>query len=289
MRDTESPLVVGRLRAGVPELVDPHDPVVSPFDLGLVRGDGIFETLLVRHGAVRALSAHLSRLTESARILQLPEPDRAAWAALAAACADAWPPEVEGVLKLVLTRGVDDALGAPTCLATLAPAPAQTRRQRRDGVAVCLLSLGLASDERARSPWLLGGAKTLSYAGNKAALRYAEANGAQDAIFVSTDGWVLEGPTSTVVWAAEKRLHTPPADTGILAGTTQAELFERAEHDGWTTACVPTTAEDLAAADAVWLLSSVRGAAAVTSLDGVARGDGGLTRTVHRWLDLLDD
>ena len=178
--NTAPTLVVGRLCDGVPELLDPTHPVVSAFDLGLVRGDGIFETLLVRHGGVRGLSAHLSRMAASARLLQLPEPNRSAWAALAAACADGWAAEVEGVLKLVMTRGLDGSPGPPTCLATLAPVPADTLRQRHAGVAVRLLSFGVASDERARSPWLLGGAKSLSYAVNKAALRHAQAAGADD-------------------------------------------------------------------------------------------------------------
>jgi len=286
--DTDPPLVVGRLLDGVPELVDPTQPVASAFDLGLVRGDGIFESLLVRHGAVRGLSAHLSRMADSAERLGMPAPDRSAWASLAAACADGWPSETDGVLKLVMTRGLEGLPGPPTCLATLAPVAQETLRQRREGIAVRQLCLGVASDERARSPWLLGGAKSLSYAVNKAALRHAEGAGAQDAVFVSTDGLVLEGPTSTVVWASGHALHSPPLDSGILAGTTQAELFERAEHDGWSTVMVPTTPPDLVAADGVWLVSSVRGAAAVTSIDGVPRGDAGLTPTVHRLLDLLD-
>lgn len=288
MYDSARPLVVGRLCDGVPELLDATRPVISAFDLGLVRGDGIFETLLVRHGGVRGLSAHLSRMCASAIRLGLPAPDRSAWAALAAACADGWPPDVEGVLKLVMTRGLDGVEGPPTCLATLAAVPEETLRQRREGVAVRLLSLGIAADERGRSPWLLGGAKTLSYAVHTAALRHAKVLDAEDVVFVSTDGMVLEGPTSTVVWAAGSTLHTPPTESGILAGTTQADLFEHAAHAGWTTAVVPTIPADLVAADAVWLLSSVRGAAAVMGLDGVGRGDSGLTRIVHELLDLLD-
>ena len=70
---------------------------------------------------------------------------------------------------------------------------------------------------------------------------------------------MLEGPTSTVVWAAGGTLHTPPLDSGILPGTTMARLFERAAADGWPTAVTPGTVADLHAADAVWLMSGVRG------------------------------
>jgi 4-amino-4-deoxychorismate lyase len=146
------------------------------------------------------------------------------------------------------------------------------------------LGLGVAADFRAQAPWLLGGAKTLSYAVNMAALRHAHSAGADDVVFTSSDGQLLEGPTSTVVWAAGGTLHTPPLETGILPGTTVVRLFERAEDDGWPTAYVPGTVDDLHAADAVWLLSGVRLAATVHTLDGVRRHDAGLTARVRALL-----
>ena len=77
---------------------------------------------------------------------------------------------------------------------------------------------------------------------------------------------------------------TPPLDTGILPGTTVARLFERAADDGWPTSSSPGTVADLHAADAVWLLSGVRLAAVVHTLDGVPRGDAGLTARVRELL-----
>jgi 4-amino-4-deoxychorismate lyase len=103
-------------------------------------------------------------------------------------------------------------------------------------------------------------------------------------VFTSLEGRILEGPTSTVVWAADGELRTPPLDTGILPGTTQARLFARAADAGWPTAVVPRTVPDLLAADAVWLLSGIRGAAVVRQLDGVALGDAGLTERVRTLL-----
>ena len=114
--------------------------------------------------------------------------------------------------------------------------------------------------------------------------RHAQRSGADDVVLTSLEGWVLEGPTSTVVWAADGQLRTAPVDTGILPGTTQARLFARAEEDGWPTAVVPAVMGDLHAADAVWLVSGIRGAAAVHTLDGVRRGDAGLTGRVRELL-----
>ena len=157
-------------------------------------------------------------------------------------------------------------------------------RQRADGISVVSLGLGVPADFRARAPWLLGGAKTLSYAVNMAALRHAHTAGADDVVFTSADGRLLEGPTSTVVWASGGTLHTPPLETGILPGTTVARLFEQAEKDGWPTAHSPGTVDDLHAADSVWLLSGIRGAALVHTLDGVRRGDAGLSTRIGELL-----
>ena len=270
-------------RDGAAVGVDPDEPVVTAFDLGLGRGDGAFESVLVTGGATPQLAAHLARLRRSAQVLQLPHPgDDAVRAVVAAAVAD-WPADTEGACRVFLTRGLGEGT-PPTLLALLAPVPAETVRQRDHGVTVVALSLGVPADFRASAPWLLGGAKTLSYAVNMAALRHAHAAGADDVVFTSLEGRLFEGPTSTVVWAADGRLHTPPVDTGILAGTTQARLFAAAEADGWPTAVTPGTVDDLHAADAVWLLSGIRGATPVVRLDGVDREDAGLSQRVRALL-----
>jgi 4-amino-4-deoxychorismate lyase len=263
--------------------VDPDAPVVTAFDQGLGRGDGVFESVLVTGGTTPHLDDHLTRLHRSAALTDLPDPKDDAVRALVAAVVADWPADVEGACRVFLTRGLGDGL-PPTLLALLAEVPAETLRQRDEGIAVVTLSLGVPADFRATAPWLLGGAKTLSYAVNMAAQRHAHAVGADDVVFTSLEGRLLEGPTSTVVWAADGTLHTPPVETGILAGTTQARLFARAEDDGWPTAVTPGTVADLESADAVWLLSGIRGAAPVTRLDGVERGDAGLSARVRELL-----
>jgi 4-amino-4-deoxychorismate lyase len=268
---------------GTVRAVGPDEPVVTAFDQGLGRGDGVFESVLVTGGRTPHLEAHLTRLRRSAELLELTHPGEEAVRALVVAATADWPADVDGACRVFLTRG----LGAgepPTLLALLAAVPAETLRQRETGIAVVTLSLGVPADFRATAPWLLGGAKTLSYAVNMAAQRHAHAAGADDVVFTSLEGRLLEGPTSTVVWAADGRLHTPPVATGILAGTTQARLFARAEADGWPTAVTAGTVADLHEADAVWLLSGIRGAARVTRLDGVQRDDAGLTARVAELL-----
>ena len=270
-------------RDGAAVAVAADEPVLTAYDQGLVRGDGVFESVAVVGGATPHLSPHLARLHRSAALLELAHPGDDVWRALVDAVLADWPAETEGLIRLLLTRG-PGADVPPTALALVSPVPADTLRQRTEGVSVVSLSLGVPADLRAQAPWLLGGAKTLSYAVNMAAYRHAHTLGADDVVFTSLEGQLLEGPTSTVAWAAGGTLHTPPVETGILPGTTVARLFERAEQAGWPTARTRGTLDDLHAADAVWLLSGVRGAAAVHTLDGVRRTDAGLTARVQELL-----
>jgi 4-amino-4-deoxychorismate lyase len=270
-------------RDGAAVTVPADQPAVTAFDQGLGRGDGVFESVAVVDSRTPHLDPHLARMARSAALLDLVDPGPAVWRALVDAVLADWPADVEGVCRLFLTRGLGEGL-PPTVLALLSPVPAEVVRQRTQGVSVVTLSLGVPADFRAKAPWLLGGAKTLSYAVNMAALRHAHAQGADDVVLTSLEGRLLEGPTSTVVCAAGGTLHTPPLETGILPGTTVARLFERAAEDGWPTVSSPGTVEDLHAADAVWLLSGVRLAAVVHTLDGVARSDAGLTERVRALL-----
>ncbi|WP_026536609.1 aminodeoxychorismate lyase [Arthrobacter sp. H14] len=257
-------------------IADATRPQLMATDLGATRGDGIFESLLVIHGTPRKLQAHLDRLDVSARAMHLDIPDQHAWrraitTALTefAATEQADAPEV--VLKLITTRGAEGA-AAPTSWVSAFLPPATSQAQRETGIAVLLLDRGYDSTIAERAPWLLQGAKTLSYAVNMAAIRYAKDQGADDVIFTSSDGKVLEGPTSTVLIARQregvKELLTPRRDSGILPGTTQGALFSAAEEAGWKLGYGPLEPDDLKTADAVWLISSIRLLAPVNSIDG---------------------
>jgi 4-amino-4-deoxychorismate lyase len=148
-----------------------------------------------------------------------------------------------------------------------------TLRARRDGLAVATATLGLAASVRASAPWLLGGAKTLSYAVNMASQRWAQSVGADDVLWLSSDGYVLEAPTSNLVWRDGYRLATVPAEaTGILPGTTARFLLDHAGTLGLSAVERLVTPTELSTVDGVWLLSSVRGIAEIRSLDGVPLG-----------------
>lgn len=186
------------------EILQPGMPLLHADDLAAVRGDGVFETLLVRDGRACLVEAHLQRLTQSARLMDLPEPDLPRWRRAVGVATQRWVASTadEGALRLIYSRGREGG-SAPTAYAMVSPVPARVIGARRDGVSAITLDRGLPADGGDAMPWLMASAKTLSYAVNMAVLRHAARQGAGDVIFVSTDGYVLEGPRSTVVIATD--------------------------------------------------------------------------------------
>ena len=248
--------------------VAPDAPALRVGDLSAQRGDGVFESLGVVDGHPQEVDPHLARLVHSAALCELPEPHLDQWrAAIARVAADALAGE--SVIKLILSRGVEHG-PAPTAWVTLADAPDSTRA-RTEGVRIATLDRGYALDAPARAPWLLLGAKTLSYAVNMAAIREAKRRGADDAVFVTSDGFVLEAPTASVVLRFGDRFVTPEPHAGILHGTTQRSLFAHLERRGFETAYETVPVADLQRADAAWVLSSVRLAAPISAVDGAGK------------------
>src|SRR6266508_1192099 len=121
---------------------------------------------------------------------------------------------------------------------------------------------------RPDAPWLLGGTKTVSYAVNMASIRWAAAQGAGDMLWTSTDGYVLEAPTATIVWLDGDVLCTvPPGRTGVLPGTTARHLFDRAPELALRAEERMVRPTELSTMDGVWLASSVRGLVEVRAID----------------------
>ncbi len=282
------------LDRGAPRLADPAAPVLRADDLGVLRGESVFETVRIAGGRPAFLDAHLRRLHSSADRLEIALPG--GWVELVALALAHWP-EADGVLRLVCSKGPAPVGPAPVGpapvgpgpvgpgpvgpgpvgFALLTPMPAETVAARA-GVTAITLTLGVPAGLREGAPWLLGGVKSTSYAANMAAQRQARDLGADDVVWVSSDGEVLEAPTSTVAWIAAGRLVTPPPSVGILPGTTLQAVLDLQLVDADVRR---GTVAELRAAEEVLLLSSGRGIAPVVRLDDVELGVGPVTQRLQ--------
>ncbi|MBV7295854.1 aminodeoxychorismate lyase [Corynebacterium sp. TAE3-ERU12] len=252
-------ILVDVLADGGPALRDPAQPFLLADDLGAVRGDGVFETLLVRDGHMCNRVRHEQRFSRSAAALDLPAPDIELWRSAGQLAVGQL--SGEAAMRWVYTRG-SETTHQPTGYILVKPV---TPRPREVNV---LLTQ--------RAFTVTAGAKTLSYGATMAALREARAQGCDDVIYITDADHVLEGATSTVVLVRGNQLITPAAQPDILPGTTQAALFETAPQYGWSCTAATVTVSDLWAADSVWLVSSVRTAVRVAAIGGEelpVRGD----------------
>ena len=150
-------------------------------DAAVTRGDGIFESILVRGGTPQNLSKHLKRFARSAELLGLPTPGKEHWTrateeAVADYCRERDDdPSIEAKVTWTMTRG-RETTGVPTAWITVRPLPEKLLRQRERGVSVLTTPRGYAIDLNV--PWMRDGAKTLNYALTMAALRWADEQGA---------------------------------------------------------------------------------------------------------------
>jgi branched-chain amino acid aminotransferase len=201
------------------ELVDSDRARVSPFDHGLLVGDGVFETVRVYGGRPFAWTRHLDRLAHSAAGLGLAVPDRddlrdAADAVLAA------NGHLEARLRITVTGGVAP-LGSergdapPTVIVA-------TSEVKPWPPAVRVVVVPWVRNERGAT----AGLKTTSYAENVRALADAHARGASEAIFANTRDELCEATGSNVFVVRDGVVATPPASSGCLLGVTRALVLE---------------------------------------------------------------
>lgn len=242
-------------------------PLVYWDDAAVTRGDGVFETILLRGGRACNLQRHAERFRRSAALMGLPEPQLQDWFYATKVALEQWSSKSEADAKCVwtYTRGRptrDPQQPHPSAWLTVTAVPQPTLAQREAGVKVCTASRGYTIEQHENAPWTVVGAKTLNYATNMAALRWAQEQGFDDVIFTEGD-MVLEGATSTVVTFRGNKIRTP-GSPNLLPGTTQAALFEYAQAQGWNCKPKEMDLEYLVdKADSVWLVSAVRVAARV--------------------------
>ncbi len=229
------------------KLSDP-EAVLSVFDWAVVRGYGCFEVVRSYGGRVFRLDQHLDRLAHSAAVMGLEPPARndiAEWINLAAAAGD-------GQVRCVLTGGGPDPLypARPRTIVTWEPLPALPELLRIEVRPAPWHPAGRASE--------LTGAKTLSYAPNMAATRAARAAGYDDALLVSDDSVLLEGPAFSIAWFRDGRLETPSLLLHILASITRSAVLELAADLGYDVHEGSFHIDDLRSASDVVALSTLK-------------------------------
>ncbi len=240
------------------EVMLASEATIPATDEGLLRGDGAFEVIRVYDGRPFAMEEHLARLSRSASNLRLPVDLEAvrsdAWRLLAQAGTG---PDHE-LLRIVITRG-----GRRLLL---------TEPMHRTPDQIRLATITFSPTR------VLDGIKSLSYAANMLATRLAREQGFDEALLVTPHGRVLEAPTSSIFWATDGSLFTPPLDEHILASITRAVVLEVTGAGER-----PLTLDELLIADEAFLASTTREVEPIGAVDERAfDAPGPLTQSAAR-------
>lgn len=235
---------------------------LSPGQVGLLTGWGVFTTLRVYQGLPFAFERHWARMKRDALLLGVPlcyEEEKVRQAIVDLVRANQHPESMARVSFVKNEGGLwAEAPGRPATdllifIRELVDWPAVQRLQ--------LEPHGIFS----AGPY--AGAKMLSWVSHAAVLERAHAKGFDDALLINEKEQIAECTSANVFLVRGGAVSTPPLSSGCLAGITREILLEIAPRAGFPLHEKELTVEDLSAAEEVFISSTTREVAAIASID----------------------
>ena len=234
---------------------------LSPGQVGLLMGWGVFTTLRIYRGQPFAFERHWARMGRDAARLGVPfdyEEGRVREAIVDLARANRRPESMARV-SFVRNKGglweqADDHPPADLLVFTheLVPWPVAHR---------------LRVEPRAIfSAGHFAGAKMLSWVPHAAALERAHAEGFDEVLLLNEKGGIAECSSANVFLVSGGRALTPPLASGCLPGVTREILLEIAPKAGIDITEQDLTLDDLSSAQEAFISSTTREVAAVESI-----------------------
>ena len=234
---------------------------IDPADRGLLLGDGLFETMRVRHGEVRLLDQHLERLLDGCRRLQIVPPDLEL---LRREIQRASARRTGAVLKLIVSRGVGPRGYRPsgkervTRILSLSPLPRRGSAAAPITLRVCRLRLG--ENE------LLAGLKTLNRLESVLARAEWRDAGIHEGLLCDTAGHPVCGTMSNLFLRRGQLLVTPLLDRCGVAGVMRRWVLGQAAGLGFEVALRRVRLAELADADEIFMTNAVAGLMSVAGI-----------------------
>ncbi|HTY52340.1 MAG TPA: branched-chain-amino-acid transaminase [Methanomicrobiales archaeon] len=256
------------------KFVQKEEAKVSVFDHGLLYGDGVFEGIRAYHGKVFRLDAHIERLYDSAKTINL-KPSMTKEEMKAAILETMRKNGLrDGYIRPVITRGVGD-LGLdprkcprPTIFIIAVEWGAMYGDLYEKGLTAVSVSV-----RRNAAESLPPNAKTLNYLNNILAKMESYLKGGDEAIIFDTNGYLSEGSGDNIFVVKNGVLATPPC-LNNLRGITQQVVVECAKDLGIEVWWQNMGFFDLYTADEVFVTGTAAEVAPIVGIDGRTIGDG---------------
>jgi branched-chain amino acid aminotransferase len=239
------------------------EKVLTPGQVGLLNGWGVFSTIRVFDGVLFAFERHWSRMRKDAALLRVPFPaDSEPFQADLLALVEA-NQAINATLRVCLVRnrgGLFEGEGIERDYDVIAFTTGVNHWG--DGV-----HLGVQANAR-YSACGFSGAKILSWAHNLAWLESARERGFDEVILLNEHGVVSECTSANIFAAKADRVYTPSLDCGCLPGVTRELLLGEARPEGLAVEETELRLEDLYEADSVFITSTTRELLPVLSIEG---------------------
>jgi branched-chain amino acid aminotransferase len=245
------------------EIREAGEKMLSPGQLGLLAGWGVFSTVRVLQGAIFAWERHWARMAKDARLLNvaLPfDPVRVEQDLMRLVEANGHP---ECTMRVVAVRNTGGfwqgpETGSDTDLIAL------TADLNPWGESVRLAiqpNARFAANE-------FSGAKILSWAWNLAWVERAHNEGFDECVLLNERGSVAECTSANIFAAFGGTVATPPLSDGCLPGITREVLLECKMVGGIEVVERSLRPEDLYSADEVFITSTTRDLLHVSEIAG---------------------
>ena len=254
-------------------ICESSDRVLSPGQVGLLSGWGVFSTLRVAEGVLFAFERHWARMARDAASFHVPipgEPEKVRRKLLDLVEANG---AYNATLRLVIVRNTGGIWAGPAS----GPASgviALTADSKDWGQGV---KLGYVPQAR-HAGCGLAGTKILSWAMNLTWLESAQARGFDEALLLNERGEVAECTSANIFIANGPRVWTPPLSSGCLPGVTRELLLSEMHAPGVEVTEKALTPAELESADEVFITSTTRDLLPVIQIEGKRVGTSGQTR-----------
>jgi branched-chain amino acid aminotransferase len=226
--------------------------VLSPGQVGLLSGWGVFSTLHVAGGVLFAWERHWARMTKDAALMRVPLPDSGHVRQKLLQLVEA-NKAYDATLRVVVVRnGGGIWEGPPTGRSSDVIALTADLKDWGAGVKLSYV-------EQARhAACMFAGTKILSWAMNLTWVEEAHEKGFDEVILLNERGEVAECTSANLFIANGSRVSTPPLSSGCLPGITREVLLAEIKAPGIRVEEKALQPGDLEAADEVFITSTTR-------------------------------
>ena len=247
------------------DLLDAGERIVSPGQVGLMSGWGIFSTIRVQEGVMFAWERHWARMKRDAGRMRVPFPEDAKRLEEALYGLIEKNHAANSTLRVVIVRNRGGMWEGPAAAERGFDTIAFTAPLNDWGEAV---KLGMIADGR-HAASEFAGTKYNSWSENLTRYERAHEQGFDEVVLLNERGEIAECTSANIFVASGDRVWTPPLTCGCLPGVTRALLLEEIRVPGIEVAEKVLFPGDLESADEVFITSTTRDLMPVAAVEGL--------------------